>query len=515
MTNKYPLSQSKEWTPTDIEDYMDAIDEIATEELRLDVYPNQVEIITAEQMLDAYCSVGLPVNYLHWSYGKSFMQDYEGYRSGRRNLAYEIVINSDPCIAYCMEENTLPMQALVIAHASYGHNAFFKNNYLFKERTQANTIIDYMCLVREKVGEYEQKYGVETVERFIDHVHSLRNYACDHYVRARELSKREMEEQRQQHLADEQKARNQLWDDLIYNEERRAEEGKDSEAPSFPAKPTENILQFIGKYAPNLEDWQRDIIDMICYIQNYFWPQSQTQVGNEGFATFTHRYIIGRLHEKGLVGDGFMHELLLSHTNVIMQPEYDKRYYSGINPYALGFAMMEDIKRMCQEPTAEDEKWFPHLVGTDWVDGVKHAAFNFRDESLIENYLSPKVVRDLKMFGNIDNTGLPFYEVVSTHDDESFTLTRQMMAEQKHRHRLLPQIEVTEVKTRTDRAMVLTHLVKNGVCLDRESVKHTLYHISQLWQFDVILESKDETGEVIDEWEVEYEDPSTVKFKGL
>ena len=61
-------------------------------------------------------------------------------------LAYEIVINSDPCIAYLMEENSMTMQALVIAHAGYGHNSFFKNNYLFKTWTSADAIIDYLLL---------------------------------------------------------------------------------------------------------------------------------------------------------------------------------------------------------------------------------------------------------------------------------------------------------------------------------------------------------------------------------
>jgi stage V sporulation protein R len=101
----------------------------------LDTYPNQIEIITAEQMMDAYSSVGMPLGYQHWSYGKQFVLTEKSYRRGQMGLAYEIVINSDPCIAYLMEENTLMMQALVIAHAAYGHNSFFKGNYLFRTWT--------------------------------------------------------------------------------------------------------------------------------------------------------------------------------------------------------------------------------------------------------------------------------------------------------------------------------------------------------------------------------------------
>jgi stage V sporulation protein R len=494
MTNK--LSTSKDWTFEDIEAYATEIHKIADEELKLTYYPNQIEIISAEQMLDAYSSVGLPVNYKHWSYGKDFVNDYDQYMNGRKGLAYEIVINSNPCIAYCMENNTLPMQALVIAHACIGHNAFFCNNYLFKERTQADTIIDYMCHARDTINKFEQQYGEQTVERFIDHVHALRNHSCDQYIRSVELSAKEQREQREQRLESEQLARNDLWDSF------KPKNGRVSAVrDTFPEQPTENILKFFSQYAPNLEPWQREIIDIICYIQNYFYPQGQTQVANEGFATFTHRYIIERLYEKGLVDESFMQELILSHTNVILQPTYDKRYYSGINPYALGYAMYEDIRRICTEPTEEDRRWFPHLVDTDWVEAVKHAAFNFRDESFIGNYLSPKVMRDFKMFAHEDDTGMPFVEIVGTPtSDDGYRKIRTMLSEQKLRHNLVPLIEVQNVDIKGDRTLTLQHTVRNGVQLDNDSVYNTLFHVQQLWGFDVVLVSIDETDEIVQEW---------------
>ena len=107
-------------------------------EFGLDTYPNQIEIITSEQMLDAYASSGLPIGYPHWSYGKEFIRNEQAYRRGMQGLAYEIVINSNPCIAYLMEENTMATQALVIAHACYGHNSFFKGNHLFRQWTAAD-----------------------------------------------------------------------------------------------------------------------------------------------------------------------------------------------------------------------------------------------------------------------------------------------------------------------------------------------------------------------------------------
>ena len=133
------LSTGSEWTFELIRRYDQSIAQIAAD-FGLDTYPNQIEIITAEQMLDAYASSGLPLGYNHWSYGKHFLASERGYQRGLMGLAYEIVINSNPCIAYLMEENTMPMQALTIAHACYGHNSFFKGNYLFRTWTNADAI---------------------------------------------------------------------------------------------------------------------------------------------------------------------------------------------------------------------------------------------------------------------------------------------------------------------------------------------------------------------------------------
>src|SRR5690606_39187223 len=132
------ISNSSEWTYELLEKYDEEIARVA-EEYKLDTYRNQIEIISAEQMMDAYSSVGMPLGYNHWSFGKQFLSVEKNYKRGNMGLAYELVINSDPCIAYLMEENTLPMQALVIAHACYGHNSFFKNNYLFKTWTSADS----------------------------------------------------------------------------------------------------------------------------------------------------------------------------------------------------------------------------------------------------------------------------------------------------------------------------------------------------------------------------------------
>ena len=145
MTGQKLIAEGSEWTVQALEDYEREIAIIA-ERYKLDTYPNQIEIISAEQMIDAYSSTGMPLGYHHWSFGKQFLSTQQLYQRGQMGLAYELVINSDPCISYLMEENTLTMQALVIAHACFGHNSFFKGNYLFRTWTDASAIVNYLPL---------------------------------------------------------------------------------------------------------------------------------------------------------------------------------------------------------------------------------------------------------------------------------------------------------------------------------------------------------------------------------
>ena len=110
---------------------------------------------------------------------------------------------------------------------------------------------------------------------------------------------------------------------------------------------------------------------------------------NEGWATFWHYTILHQLYDEGFINDGFMMEILHSHTSVVYQPPFDSKFYSGINPYALGFAMMTDIRRICEQPTEEDKHWFPDFAGADWLETLHFAMKNFKDESYVLQFLSP------------------------------------------------------------------------------------------------------------------------------
>lgn len=487
---RQPLSDGPEWTFELLEQYEHEIARVA-DHYRLKYYPNQIEIITAEQMMDAYASVGMPIGYTHWSFGKRFIETEQGYKRGQMGLAYEIVINSDPCIAYLMEENTITMQALVIAHACYGHNSFFKNNYLFKTWTDASSIIDYLVFAKNYISQCEQKYGASEVEAIIDSCHALMNYGVDRYKRPSEISFAEeqaRQKEREEYL---QSQVNDLWRTIPTKPTPEAEKKK----KRFPSEPQENILYFIEKNAPLLEPWQREVVRIVRKLGQYFYPQRQTQVMNEGWATFWHYTILNHLYDEGLLTDRFMMEFLQSHTNVVMQPSYNSPYYSGINPYALGFNMFCDIRRICEEPTEEDKYWFPDIAGSDWLETLHFAMQNFKDESFISQYLSPTMIRKFKLFGVLDDESKDHLSISAIHDEQGYREIRQILSSQYNLSINEPNIQIYDVDVNGDRSLTLRYVPSRGVPL-ASSRNEVIKHLYRLWGFKVTLEQQSDDGTI-------------------
>jgi stage V sporulation protein R len=460
----------------------------------LDTYPNQLEIISAEQMMDAYASAGMPVSYNHWSFGKHFLSTEKSYKRGQMGLAYEMVINSNPCIAYLMEENSLTMQALVIAHASYGHNSFFKGNYLFRTWTDAEAIIDYMVFAKNYIADCERRYGVETVELLLDSCHALQNYGVDRYKRPAKISIPEETARQLERETYLQSQVNDLWRTLPT---RDVEVELARKHERFPPEPQENLLYFIEKSAPLLAPWQREIVRITRKISQYFYPQRQTQVMNEGWATFWHYTILNQLYDEGVVGDGFMMEFLQSHTNVVYQPPVTSKYFGGINPYALGFSMMSDIRRICEAPTDEDRLWFPDIAGSDWRQTLDFAMRNFKDESFIAQYLSPKLIRDFHFFSVLDDDRSDNLTISAIHDDDGYRYIRAQLTEQYNLGSREPDIQVWSVNLAGDRALTLRHPQFQRRPLNQHT-DEVLKHVVRLWGFDVYLETIDPEGHVVE-----------------
>ena len=493
VKERTPISTSSEWTFDLIEEYDREIGRVA-KNFGLDTYPNQIEVITSEQMMDAYASIGMPLNYSHWSFGKQFVETEQNYKRGRMGLAYEIVINSNPCIAYLMEENTITMQALVIAHAGYGHNSFFKGNYLFKTWTDASAIIDYLVFARHYLAECEQRHGVTAVEETLDSCHALMNYGVDRYKRPTPISAHE--EKRRQRDREEalQRQVSELWKtfpDMQPMVQRREPSRR------FPSEPQENLLYFLEKNAPLLEPWQREVIRIVRKMAQYFYPQRQTQVMNEGWATFWHYTLLNELYDQGRVDDGFMLEFLQNHSQVIYQPPFDSPYYSGINPYALGFAMFQDIRRICEAPTDEDRQWFPDIAGSDWLATLKFAMESFKDESFIQQFLSPRLIREFKLFSLMDDSERDYIEINAIHNEPGYQAIRNRLSEQYNLSIQEPNIQVYSADVRGDRSLTLQHLRQHHRPLEADTAQEVLRHLHRLWGFDVHLESVD-NGSVVE-----------------
>ncbi len=479
------LPDGPDWTFELLEQYHSEIKRVA-DFYHLDTYPNQIEVITAEQMMDAYSSVGMPLGYSHWSFGKKFIQTEQNYKRGQMGLAYEIVINSDPCISYLMEENTITMQALVIAHACYGHNSFFKGNYLFQTWTDASSIIDYLLFAKNYIQKCEERYGIDEVEDILDSCHALMSYGVDRYKRPQKISLFEEQKRQQERENYLQSQVNELWRTIPKAESEKAKVEK-----RFPEEPQENLLYFIEKNAPLLKPWQREVVRIVRKVSQYFYPQKQTQVMNEGWATFWHYTILNHLYDEGLVSDRFILEFLHSHTNVVYQPPYNSRYYSGINPYALGFNMFMDIRRICENPTEEDKEWFPEFAGKDWLETVHWAMRNFKDESFISQFLSPRLIREFRFFSILDDDSNKNLEVGAIHNKEGYHKVRENLSAQYNLSNLEPNIQVYQVDTQGDRSLTLRYVPHSRVPLadDHEEV---LRHLHRLWGFEVKLEHLNE-----------------------
>jgi stage V sporulation protein R len=488
------LFDGAEWDFATVRRVYDAIEEIASKELGLDVFPNQIEIISAEQMLDAYSSVGMPLMYAHWSYGKRFARDEALYRKGYQALAYEIVINSNPCISYCMEENTMAMQTLVIAHAAFGHNHFFKNNYLFQQWTDPSGILDYLDFAKRYVAACEERNGVEAVETTLDAAHALMGQGIFRYRRAPRLNLAEYERRRLEKMEREARDYRDLWRTVPGSTSQQDADLNEDEVRERARRlrlPEENLLYFLEKNSPVLKSWQRELLRIVRNLGQYFYPQRQTKLMNEGCATFVHYTIVNRLYDKGVISEGVLLEILHSHANVIAQFDFDDPRYSGFNPYALGFAMMQDIQRICVAPTDEDREWFPEIVGRqDWPVVLREVWANYRDESFVRQFLSPRLIRKFKLFALADKATDSSIKVEAIHDGEGYRRVRSALADSYDAAANEPDIQVVDVDLMGDRPLVLRHATRNGVGLAEAGREATLRHIRRLWGYQVNLEEE-------------------------
>lgn len=449
-----------------------------------DLFPNQIEIVTAEQMIDAYASIGLPVHYPHWSFGKEVISTQKSYNAGRQGLALELIINSNPCIQILMEENTMFEQAMVMAHC-VGHNFVYKNNVYFNEWTDPDGIIDFMLYAREFITHCEEQYGVEEVEKTLDACHALDGHSVDKYKR------------KEYNATSEELAFKRLQQDKIETAELDIILKKtlfavpDTRIDCADAE--DNLLYFLMKKSPMATAWQREIMRISLVISQYFYPQTMCKVVHEGMASFCHYMIMEDLEKRGVITSDAFLAFLASHSSVIYQPEYNKPYYNGMNPYAIGFKMFMDLKRAAENPTPEDFEFIPSVCNKDWREVVKNAASDFRDESFISQFLTPTVIREFGLFSvkfdKQNGTTKPTI-VTQVQDDIGYKPLRELLAKSMTRIERVPQIVVLNDNYSSTRELELHYSSYNGRGINEKEARSVLEHIDYLWGFNVQLNSK-------------------------
>ena len=252
--------------------------------------------------------------------------------------------------------------------------------------------------------------------------------------------------------------------------------------------PEENLLYFLEKNSLILEPWQREILRIVRIVAQYFYPQRQTKVMNEGCATFVHYTIMNMLFDKGRISEGHMLEMLHSHSNVVFQPGFDDPRYSGLNPYALGFAMMQDIERICTQPTSEDRDWFPEFAGNgDWRGTCSmHGPITVTSSFLLQ-YLSPALIRKMRLFALVDDAKENHYRVASIHNERGYEKVRGTLARSYDLGMNQPNIQVVDVDLLGNRQLRLQHTVRDGIILGENTRDATLRHVRRLWGYDVSL----------------------------
>lgn len=492
-----PLFDGYEWDVSLVEEAWPIIDKMGKEYFELDYHEPQFDIVSAEMMLDAYCSIGMPVFYNHWSFGKQYAQLQRAYKKGKQNLAYEMVINSNPCLAYLMEDNTACVTLLVMVHANLGHAHFFKNNYLFKQHTDPSSMLSFLEYAKNYIKECEEKYGQDLVEKLLDDLHVVSKFGVDKFPKPPEKTAAEKKERILKKLDNERQTYNSDFDTIPITPIqvwKKAFSVRDDEIREFLEDDVsylhieeENLLKFVINYSRTLSSWQKEIVRIIMKVEQYFYPQAQTKIMNEGFACFIHYLGMLELYKQGHINEGAYIEFLELHTNVCFQAGMNH-----LNPYSIGFEIFMDIKRACENPDEEDYKWLPTVAGKkDWKTEIKNIVKYFKDESFVLQFLSPKVMRKLKLFAISDCEESDYVEVLGIHNDEDIELIRKTLSEQCERDNRIPNLDIFGLN-RIDGIVDVTYHPYKGRELDDISLFRDIVY--RLTGFKTSIQSEDDYG---------------------
>jgi stage V sporulation protein R len=440
----------------------------------LNCYPQEFEICDHFEMLGYMSYSGMPSRYPHWSFGKSYEREKTMYDYGVGGLPYEMVINSNPCLAYLMRDNTDLLQILTIAHV-YGHNDFFANNFTFTSGFDASYTLEMFKMHADRVRSYveDPSIGIERVEQILDAAHALS------LQRSRNLAIQKLSRSEQQ---------KRLWEASQPKEDEFSELHTPPEyiAPDlskFPLEPEENLLEFIAKYNPYLADWQRDLLLIVDREAAYFIPQIETKIMNEGWASYWHYKILNELS----LPQGLHMEFLVRH-NQVLRPTP-----GGLNPYHLGFILWQDIERRWNEGETGEEysdKSKPDISymqenDTPGRKKIFQVRESDRDASFLRRFLTREIMQELDLFQHEKRGKERVISKVS--DDENWKDVKENLIRNVGMGSR-PIIKITDADYKGNRALYLLH-EHEGRDLQLEYCEKTLQHLSTLWGKAVMLET--------------------------
>ena len=434
----------------------------------LDFYPMRYEICPAD-IIYTFGAYGMPTRFSHWSFGKQFHKMKLQYDLGLSKI-YELVINSDPCYAFLLDTNSLIQNKLIVAHV-LAHCDFFKNNARFGNTKRE--MVESMSATAERIKKYEIEYGREEVETFLDAVLSIEEHIDPSLVRPKlawSIKDIDVEEEEEKTIT----PYDDLWKLDHKQEEIRSVKKKKRKIPPAPEK---DILLFIEEYSRELEDWQRDILTMMREEMLYFWPQLETKIMNEGWASYWHQRIIRELD----LSSAESIEFAKLNAGVI-QPSK-----TSINPYYLGLKIFEDIEERYNNPTEEMEKF-----GAKPGSG-REKMFEVRevesDISFIRNYLTKDLImrEDMYLFQKQGRD----YKVV----DKQWEAVRDQLISMRVNGGF-PYITVNDGDYLKNNELYLKHWFED-IELDLKYLEKVMPYVYQLWGRPVHLESVLESKPVL------------------
>ena len=456
-----------------LQEWDDRIRELV-DRYKLNCYPQEFEICDHFEMIGYMAYSGMPSRYPHWSYGKSYEREKTMYDYGVGGLPYEMVINSNPCLAYLMQDNTELLQVLTIAHV-YGHNDFFANNFTFTSSLDAKYTLELFKNHANRVRSYleDPSIGVDPVEAILDAAHALS------LQRSRNLAiKRLSPREEAQRMLEEAQPKKDEFSNLHYQEKFKA-----PDLSRYPIKADPNILEFIAKENTSLSSWQRDLISIVDQEASYFIPQIETKIMNEGWASYWHHKILNNLN----LSHGMHLEFLVKH-NQVLRPTP-----GGLNPYHLGFIIWNDIERRWNAGETGEEysaKKSSDLTGLDENETpgrkkIFEVRESDRDVSFLRRFLTPEIMADLDMFQH-EKRGKERV-VTKISEPESWKEVKETLLRNVGCGSI-PTIFVYDADYGGRRSLYLKH-EHDGRDLQLEYCEKTLEHVQALWGREVLLET--------------------------